>query len=126
MLSRLRLSARLRPGRNLFSGLLVLMLMLVWQALPGLRPLRGPAPQGAAAVRLLLPDAIKPLQQAVFAKAADDRIGGEPPFAAGRIAEPLPRAETWQAARWLTAARLFQTPALLRPFARAPPAPSAR
>lgn len=69
-------------ARTFLSGLLVLLLMLVWQAAPGLRQSRlsGLTERGVS-VRLLPPtDSLKPLQVWLSSKVADDRSSAEPPL----------------------------------------------
>lgn len=128
-MTRLTTLLRTASPRTILSGLLVLMLMLVWQFSPGLRPSRtaaGPA-GGAERVTTVLrtalpPEAVKSHQIAPAARSGDDGLPGDLPFAA-----LLPQIIAGGALRPLrigAPAERSHGPGerSLRPAARAPPA----
>lgn len=115
---------RTAPPRNLLSGMLVLLLMLVWQAAPGLRQMRpGAGADRAVTTRLALPaETLKSLQIAAAVKSGEDRVTGEPPVfglppVAGLCAAPWTAA----ACRALLPQSADLPPRSSRPEARAPP-----
>ncbi|MFC0280889.1 hypothetical protein ACFOHK_11890 [Falsigemmobacter intermedius] len=112
-------------ARTVLSGLLVLLLMLVWQFSPGLRLSRsaGGAERVTAVLRTALPpEAVKFHQIAPAARTGDDGASGDLPFAA---LLPHPQARACDLPGLIRAPAGPQPCAsdrMLRPGARAPPA----
>lgn len=115
---------RTAPPRNLLSGLLVLLLMLVWQAAPGLRQMRpGAGADRAVTTRLALPaETLKSLQIAAAVKSGEDRLTGEPPvFGLPPLVALCAAPEKAASCRRLAPQSADLRPRSTRPEARAPP-----
>ncbi|RRH73446.1 hypothetical protein [Falsigemmobacter faecalis] len=115
---------RTASPRTVLSGLLVLLLMLVWQFGPGLRLSRtaGGAERVTTVLRTALPpEAVKSHQIAPAARSGDDGLPEDLPFAG--LLPPSSRGADHRPLTIRAAAEAEARPASrpLRPAVRAPP-----